>query len=117
MALKVSIEYKQMQMKWILPTLVVILGLGLIAKSLRAQMVNNVSSSLHDLETADYGLPESLIDAETEDTIRQEYVDRLPLTMTLQQEGMTFGEYRKHLRERIIAGLMRQKNIASQVTK
>jgi len=102
---------KKGKMKWILPTLVVVLGLGLTAKSLRAQMVNNVSSSRHDFETADYGLPESLIDAEIQDTIRQEYGDRLHLTMTLQQEAMTFKEYRKQLRERIIVSLMRQKTL------
>jgi peptidyl-prolyl cis-trans isomerase SurA len=70
---------------------------------------------LHEFQTAGYNLPESVIDDEIKDIIRRDYGDRLHLTMSLQQEGLTFEEYRQHMRDRIVVTLMRQKNIASEV--
>jgi peptidyl-prolyl cis-trans isomerase SurA len=70
---------------------------------------------LHEFQTAGYNLPESVIDDEIKDVIHRDYGDRLHLQMSLQQEGLTFDEYRQNLRDRIVVTLMRQKNIASEV--
>jgi peptidyl-prolyl cis-trans isomerase SurA len=70
---------------------------------------------LHEFQTAGYNLPESIIEDEIQDIIHRDYGDRLHLTMSLQQEGITFEQYRQHLRDRIIVTIMRQKNISSEV--
>jgi peptidyl-prolyl cis-trans isomerase SurA len=70
---------------------------------------------LHEFQTAGYNLPESIIDDEIQDVIHRDYGDRLHLIMSLQQEGVTFEQYRQRMRDRIIVTIMRQKNISSEV--
>ena len=60
---------------------------------------------LQEFETAGYMVPESYIRDRIEEDIKR-YGDRLTLTKTLQQQGLTFESYRKKVRERTILNLM-----------
>jgi peptidyl-prolyl cis-trans isomerase SurA len=71
---------------------------------------------LHDFKTAGYNLPESIIDDEVRDQIRQKYYgDRVTMTKTLQAEGITYEQLRTRLREQVIVAAMRQKNVSSEL--
>lgn len=71
---------------------------------------------LHEFKTAGYNLPESVIDDEVRSQIHEKYYgDRVTMTKTLQEEGMTFEQYRARLRDQVIVGAMRQKNISSEL--
>ncbi|HLX68492.1 MAG TPA: peptidyl-prolyl cis-trans isomerase [Verrucomicrobiae bacterium] len=70
---------------------------------------------LHEFETAGYNLPESIIDQQLDDYIKSKYGDRVTLTKTLQQEGITFEKFRQQYRDRFIVGAMREKNINKEI--
>jgi parvulin-like peptidyl-prolyl isomerase len=70
---------------------------------------------LHEFETAGYNLPESIIDQQLDDYIKSKYNDRVTLTKTLQQEGITFEKFRRQYRDRFIVGAMREKNINKEI--
>lgn len=70
---------------------------------------------LHEFETAGYNLPESIIDQQLDDYIKSKYGDRVTLTKTLQQQGITFEKFRQQFRDRFIVGAMREKNINKEV--
>src|SRR5262249_16610344 len=70
---------------------------------------------LHEFETAGYNLPESIIDQQLDDYIKSKYNDRVTLTKTLQQEGITFEKFRQQYRDRFIVGAMREKNINKEI--
>jgi parvulin-like peptidyl-prolyl isomerase len=59
---------------------------------------------------------ERLVDKRVGELIQEQFNgDRQELMKALKKERMTFDEWRKHFRERIIVGLMRQREIESQV--
>ena len=68
---------------------------------------------VHDFMTAGYNLPETIIDEAVRDRIREIYGDRMTLVKTLQAEGMTLEKLRRQIREQIIVGALRQKNVSS----
>jgi peptidyl-prolyl cis-trans isomerase SurA len=71
---------------------------------------------LHEFETAGYNLPESIIDEQLEEYIKNSrYHDRVTLTKSLQQEGSTYEKFRRDFRENFIVGQMRYKNISSAI--
>jgi peptidyl-prolyl cis-trans isomerase SurA len=70
---------------------------------------------LHEFETAGYSLPESIIDQQLDDYIKAKYTDRVTLTKTLQQEGITFEKFRQQFKDRFIIGAMRDKNISKEI--
>lgn len=70
---------------------------------------------LHEFETAGYNLPESIIDQQLDDYIKSKYGDRVTLTKTLQQQGITFEKFRQQYRDRFIVGAMREKNINKEI--
>jgi peptidyl-prolyl cis-trans isomerase SurA len=70
---------------------------------------------LHEFKTAGYNLPESVIESTIDDRIRRQFGDRRRLTLTLQEQGTTFENYRDDIRERIIVDAMRQKNLVSDL--
>ena len=70
---------------------------------------------LHEFETAGYNLPESIIDEQLEEYIKNKYGDRVTLTKTLQQQGITFEKFRQQFRDRFIVEQMRYKNISSEI--
>lgn len=70
---------------------------------------------LHEFETAGYNLPESIIDQQLEDYIKSKYGDRVTLTKTLQQEGITFEKFREQYKDRFIVEEMRYKNVSKEI--
>jgi peptidyl-prolyl cis-trans isomerase SurA len=60
-------------------------------------------------------LPESIIDDQVREDIRKTYNgDRALMTRTLRERGITSEMYRDQIRERIIVGYMRDKNISAE---
>lgn len=57
---------------------------------------------LNDFKTAGYQLPDSFVDDSVSRIIHERYGDRAKLTKTLQAEGITFEEFRRRERDRII---------------
>jgi peptidyl-prolyl cis-trans isomerase SurA len=70
---------------------------------------------LHDFKTAGYNLPESLIDDNIRDRIKQRYGDRLTLTRTLKAEGRTYEAERQRAREEIIIDYMRYYHVSKDL--
>jgi parvulin-like peptidyl-prolyl isomerase len=70
---------------------------------------------LHEFQTAGYNLPESIIDEQLQEYIKSKYGDRVTLTKTLQQQGVTFEKFRQDYKERFIVEQMRYKNVASEI--
>jgi len=70
---------------------------------------------LHEFETAGYNLPESIIDEQLQEYIKNKYVDRVTLTKTLQQQGMTFEKFRRQFKEKFIYDQMNYQNISKQI--
>jgi peptidyl-prolyl cis-trans isomerase SurA len=70
---------------------------------------------LHEFATAGYNLPESIIDEQLDEYIKNKYGDRVTLTKTLQQQGITFEKFRQQFRDRFIVEQMRYKNISSAI--
>ena len=70
---------------------------------------------LHSFETDGYHLPESIIDNLVHDRIRDKFSDRVTLMKSLQQQGMTFEQWRKQIREQYIESAMRSQNVQKEV--
>src|ERR1700743_3318812 len=70
---------------------------------------------LHEFETGGYNLPESIIDEQFEDYIKNKFGDRVTFTKTLQQEGVTYEKARQDYKDTIIVEQMRYKNISSAI--
>ena len=66
---------------------------------------------LDDFEKSGLVMPESIVDDEIRDRIREKFGDRLTLTRTLHAEGITFETFRKRIREEIIVRLMIQRSM------
>lgn len=64
---------------------------------------------LHDFDTAGYSLPESVIDDYIKAQIQERYGDRATLIKTLQEQGMTYEQFRKQMRDQFIIAQMRYK--------
>jgi peptidyl-prolyl cis-trans isomerase SurA len=68
---------------------------------------------LDDFKTQGGALPEAIIDDEVRDRIRQKFAgDRATFTRTLQAQGVTLELFRQRIRDEMIVGYMRQKNIS-----
>ena len=80
-----------------------------LEKEALERMVEN-QLVLQEFETAGYIVPESYIQDQIE-TDTKRYGDRLTLTKTLQEQGLTFENYRKRIRERTILQLMWQEKV------
>ena len=70
---------------------------------------------LSEFETAGYHLPESVVEEQIKDRIREQYGNRVRLMRTLQAENTTFETFRERVRERFIVQAMTAKNISSAV--
>lgn len=70
---------------------------------------------LHEFNTAGYNLPDSIIDQNFDDYIKNRFGDRVTFTKTLEQEGKTFEKARQEYRDRFIVEEMRYKNINKEV--
>ncbi len=71
---------------------------------------------LSDWKSAGYNLPESIIEDNIKDLIREKYGDRLTLTKTLNAQGMTYEGFRQQMREDFIVRVLRNKNVSSEIT-
>jgi peptidyl-prolyl cis-trans isomerase SurA len=71
---------------------------------------------IHDFETAGYNLPESIIDEQFENYIKEKYHgDRVAFIKTLQEEGITLEKARRDYRDTFVVEQMRYKNISSAI--
>lgn len=61
---------------------------------------------LHEFAEAGYAMPESVIDDAIQAQIKERYGDRRSLTKSLQQEGRTFENFRRQMRDQIIVGAL-----------
>ena len=88
-----------------------------LAETLNDALEDLVSRELilHEFQTAGYNLPESALEQNVQERIRERFGDRATLTKTLQAEHMTYESFRKQIREQIIVEAMRGKNISSEV--
>ncbi|MDB6109320.1 MAG: surA [Pedosphaera sp.] len=57
---------------------------------------------LHDFDTLQGKVPESIIDTYVEDQIHDRFSDRVQFSKMLQKEGLTKEQYRKQVRDRLI---------------
>ena len=71
---------------------------------------------LHEFQTAGYNMPESIIDEQFENYIKEKYHgDRVAFIKTLQEEGVTLEKARRDYRDTFIVEQMRYKNISSAI--
>ncbi|MBM3884029.1 MAG: hypothetical protein FJ387_30715 [Verrucomicrobia bacterium] len=70
---------------------------------------------LDEFKKAGYNLPDSIIEERVKERIRERYGDRLNLTRTLNEQGMTLQSFRERIREDFIISAMRAKNIAQEL--
>lgn len=68
---------------------------------------------LHEFETAGYNLPESIIDQYVHDEEVSRFGDRATMTRTLQTNGITYEQFRRQVRDRLIINLLTEKNVSS----
>jgi peptidyl-prolyl cis-trans isomerase SurA len=66
---------------------------------------------LFEFKSAGGNLPDSIIDDEIKDRVRQKWGDRATLIKNLQAQGMTYEAYRQQTREEIILNYMDRKNV------
>jgi parvulin-like peptidyl-prolyl isomerase len=89
----------------------------------RSQLLNEALDELierklilRDFEEAGYNLPESIIDENVQQKIREDYRnDRRNLIKSLQARGKTFEQYRQQIRETTIVDYLRWKNSGGEV--
>ena len=70
---------------------------------------------MHSFEADGYHLPDTIIDLEVANRIRDRFGDRVTLMKTLQQQGMTFEQFRKQVREQYIEAAMRNQNVQREL--
>ena len=84
---------------------------------LREGLTNLVERALilDEFKSSGKVLPETMIEDRIQLLIRRRFVDRVRMTQTLQQRGMTVEKYRKQLHDDIVVELMEQINVAQNV--
>ncbi|MBW8865384.1 MAG: peptidyl-prolyl cis-trans isomerase [Verrucomicrobia bacterium] len=70
---------------------------------------------LHSFEVDGYRLPDSVIEQAVQDRIRDRFGDRVTLMKSLQQQGMTFEQFRKQVRDQYVESAMRNQNVQREV--
>ena len=70
---------------------------------------------LHSFDTDGYRLPDSMVDQLVQERIRDHFGDRVTLMKSLQQQGMTYEQFRKQVREQFIESQLRQQNVSREV--
>jgi peptidyl-prolyl cis-trans isomerase SurA len=87
--------------------------------SLRRERVEDLVANkliLMDFTNTGYNLPESFIDDRVQERIRQDYYgDRVKLTKTLEEDGVSMEQYRKRIRENLIVTFLRDKHVRQQL--
>jgi len=67
---------------------------------------------LREFKTAGYALPESVVDDLVRERIRAKFGNRMTLTKTLQERGMTYEKFRQQVREQFIVEQLKLKNVS-----
>jgi parvulin-like peptidyl-prolyl isomerase len=71
---------------------------------------------LNDFTNAGFNLPESFIEDRVQERIRKDYYgDRAKLMKTLREEGVTYEQFRKNIRENIIIGALQEKHVSQEL--
>ncbi len=70
---------------------------------------------LHSFESDGYHLPDTAVEDQVQTRIRDRFGDRVTLMKTLQQQGMTFEQFRKQVRDQFIESAMRNQNVQREV--
>jgi peptidyl-prolyl cis-trans isomerase SurA len=70
---------------------------------------------LDDFKKAGYNLPETIIEDEIRNRIRERFGDRRTLTKTLQAQGMTYETFRTQVREDFVVAAMRNAKVSSSI--
>ncbi|HSY19759.1 MAG TPA: peptidyl-prolyl cis-trans isomerase [Candidatus Acidoferrales bacterium] len=70
---------------------------------------------LHSFEADGYHLPDGIIEQAIQDRIRDRFGDRVTLMKSLQQQGMTYEQFRKSVRDQYIENAMRNQNVQREV--
>jgi parvulin-like peptidyl-prolyl isomerase len=70
---------------------------------------------LHSFEVDGYRLPDSVIEQAVQDRIRDRFGDRVTLMKSLQQQGMTYEQFRKDVRDQYIESAMRSQNVQREL--
>jgi peptidyl-prolyl cis-trans isomerase SurA len=70
---------------------------------------------LDEFKTMGGRLPETVIEDEVRERIRQRWGDRATLTRNLKAQGITFEAFRKRIHDEIVLEYMRRKNVSSAI--
>ncbi|MGB0581891.1 MAG: peptidylprolyl isomerase [Limisphaerales bacterium] len=70
---------------------------------------------LDDFKESGFQMPERFIEEFVQERIREQYGDRSRLIKTLEQRGMTYGDFRKEIREQFIVEQMQNYHIQSAI--
>jgi parvulin-like peptidyl-prolyl isomerase len=70
---------------------------------------------LYEFKTAGYSLPESVLDDLVQESIKNDFGDRVTLTKTLEAKGISYEKFRQQIKERFIEAQLRLKNVASEI--
>ena len=70
---------------------------------------------LHSFEVDGYHLPDSAVEEQVQQRIRDRFGDRVTLMKSLQSQGMTFEQFRKQVREQFIESAMRNQNVSREI--
>ncbi len=70
---------------------------------------------LHEFKVAGYSLPETVLDDLVRERIRSRYQDRVKMMKSLQAQGLTYEDLRRHVREQFIVEQLRLKNISQEI--
>jgi len=70
---------------------------------------------LDDFETEYSKLPDSVVDELVQDRIHDRFGDRITLMKTLQEQGITYEQFRKDVRDQYIESVLRAKNISQAI--
>lgn len=70
---------------------------------------------LMDFENEGFRLPERFVENFVQDRIREQYGDRSRLIKTLEQQGMSYDDFRKDIRDQFVIEQMQARNVSSEI--
>lgn len=70
---------------------------------------------LDDFKTSGFQMPERFIEDFVQERIREQYGDRSRLIKTLEERGMTFGDFRRDIREQFVVEQMQNFHVSSAI--
>ena len=70
---------------------------------------------LDDFKSGGARVPDSIIEDEIKDRIRQRYRDRAALIKELQSQGITYETFRQRMHDEFVTSYMRQKNVSGAI--